>query len=233
MINTDGLVLIGPGSEWFWTALSGVVLAITFVAIYRQLKIQRDTAALQQVFDMERAWTSERMSRSKLDVAEALRAGVAPLDIPDKASSHIGDFWERMGYLTRTGYMNRTFVYEQWSMLVQQWWARLRPSAVAVRERDQEPEIWVEFEWLATQMAAMDRKRRVHHPLDPESLARDLPNLVEQMRQAVAIDEALRTITVRIDSTPVPVIHADGTAPAAGPPNASIAADIAADTVRG
>lgn len=41
LINTDGLVLIGPGSEWFWTALQFTALAITFVAIYRQLRTQQ------------------------------------------------------------------------------------------------------------------------------------------------------------------------------------------------
>jgi hypothetical protein len=32
LINTDGMSFIGPGSEWFWTALSGLVLAVTFSA---------------------------------------------------------------------------------------------------------------------------------------------------------------------------------------------------------
>jgi hypothetical protein len=41
LINTEGLALIGPGSEWFWTALQFTVLAITFFAIYRQLQGQR------------------------------------------------------------------------------------------------------------------------------------------------------------------------------------------------
>jgi hypothetical protein len=41
LINTDGLALIGPGSEWFWTALQFTALAITFVAIYRQLRAQQ------------------------------------------------------------------------------------------------------------------------------------------------------------------------------------------------
>ena len=40
LINTDGLALIGPGSEWFWTALQFTALAITFYAIYRQLQAQ-------------------------------------------------------------------------------------------------------------------------------------------------------------------------------------------------
>jgi hypothetical protein len=40
LINTEGLALFGPGSEWFWTALQFSALAITFYAIYRQLQAQ-------------------------------------------------------------------------------------------------------------------------------------------------------------------------------------------------
>ena len=41
LISTDGMVLIGPGSEWLWAALTGLVLAGTGVAIYRQLRVQQ------------------------------------------------------------------------------------------------------------------------------------------------------------------------------------------------
>jgi len=41
LINTDGLALIGPGSEWFWTALQFTALAVTLIAIYRQLRTQQ------------------------------------------------------------------------------------------------------------------------------------------------------------------------------------------------
>ena len=52
IINTDGMALIGPGSEWLWAALTGLVLAGTAVAIYRQLRVQhleiQDTTKLQR-----------------------------------------------------------------------------------------------------------------------------------------------------------------------------------------
>ena len=35
LTNVNGVAIIGPGSEWFWAAASGLVLAITFLAIYR------------------------------------------------------------------------------------------------------------------------------------------------------------------------------------------------------
>ena len=40
LISTEGLALIGPGSEWFWTALQFIVLTVTFYFIYRQLQAQ-------------------------------------------------------------------------------------------------------------------------------------------------------------------------------------------------
>jgi hypothetical protein len=48
LINTDGLALFGPGSEWFWTALQFSALAITFYAIYRQLQAQQAQQAQMQ-----------------------------------------------------------------------------------------------------------------------------------------------------------------------------------------
>jgi hypothetical protein len=41
LINTDGMAFIGPGSDWFWTALQFTALAINFYAIYRQLRAQQ------------------------------------------------------------------------------------------------------------------------------------------------------------------------------------------------
>lgn len=207
MINTAGLVLIGPGSEWFWTAVSGLVLAVTFIAIYRQLKLQRDAAAIEATAQDERMWTSERMSRSKLAVLEALAANVPPLEIPDKAATHVGDFYERMGYLTRTGHLDRRVVHEQWGPLIRRWWGWLAPNAAATREHEQFAGIWSDFEWLATTMAEIDRRSGTGPSVDPDSLGRQLPISINQMRDAVAIDTELRTVIVRFESTPLPVVQ--------------------------
>ena len=68
LINTDGMAPIGPGSEWFWTALSGLVLAITFLAVYRQLRLQRNAADFGQLASVEAEWLLELLVRHKLSV---------------------------------------------------------------------------------------------------------------------------------------------------------------------
>jgi len=60
LVNTDGLVLFGPGSEWFWSMAQFVVVAVTLVGIYSQLRIARSADASAQRAEMEKKWESPR-----------------------------------------------------------------------------------------------------------------------------------------------------------------------------
>jgi hypothetical protein len=193
LINTDGLAFIGPGSEWFWTAVSGLVLAVTFVAIYRQLRLQRAAAAIEQSDRLTREWNSERMLRAMLPVLLAIPAGAEPTDLP-AAASEIADFWERVGYLTRTGHVNRDLVSLR-SAQIQLWWAVLRPTAQAQRERAGR-DLWGDFEWLATTMAALDATHGITRDFGAERLARNLAGAIASVRQAIETEEALRSVRI-------------------------------------
>lgn len=97
--NTNGMAFIGPGSEWFWTAVSGVGLIVTFVAIYRQLRIARSAAAYAQLDAFERELDSEGMIRNELDLLIALRDRADPADVPLGAAYVISGFWEKIAAL--------------------------------------------------------------------------------------------------------------------------------------
>jgi hypothetical protein len=149
------------------------------------------------------------MSRSKLACLDAILAGVAPIDLPVEASAHVGDYWERIGYLVRTGHMNQRFVYEQFGPLAQVWWRRLVPSIVAWRERDKQPRVWSDWEWLVRRLEELDLKHGVSHPFDSEAMASGTARSASQMREAIKIEESLRTVTVRLEPMPVPVTMGD------------------------
>lgn len=201
-INTDGLVLIGPGSEWLWTAFSGLALVVTFLAIYRQLHLERGAAAIEQMDRLSREWRSERIARASLAVAEALEAGTAPDALPSSAVAELGEFWEKVGYLVRSGHVDPRLVHELMTWRVQLWWTWLRPLIVTIRDRDQNPLGWSEFEWLAGAMARLDAKLGVRMPSD---LAAERPRMIAGLRASIAAEEALRTVPVRIVATPVEV----------------------------
>ena len=104
LINTDGMTLIGPGSEWLWAALSGIITVVTLPAIYRQLRVQAQASAIEQLAEFRREAYSEQSQRYELDVMVALRDHKDPADVPEAAVLGIGDFWENFAILARAGH---------------------------------------------------------------------------------------------------------------------------------
>jgi len=159
LINTEGMALIGPGSEWFWTALSGVVLALTFLAIYRQLRLQRSANAFEQLNGLVDAWESERMLRQRLAAYLALRDGGALSEIPAGAAFYIADFWEKVGGLTRAGHIETSLIKESLGLACQSWWWILTPIVQEERAGSDDPTAYIHFEWTAAKMATMGPTR--------------------------------------------------------------------------
>ena len=118
-INTDGMAIFGPGSEWFWTMLQFTALAITFAAIYRQLRAQhlqtRETAkALRSQAHYNALRISNRpyeMLIESQSLSAVVTAGNATPDALDGVSwARYGGFmlmlvdsWEYLYYQDRDG----------------------------------------------------------------------------------------------------------------------------------
>jgi hypothetical protein len=196
-INTDGMAFIGPGSEWFWTAVSGLILVVTFLAIYRQLRLARSAGAYEQLAAFERELDSERMVRVELELLVSLRDGVDPAHVPPGAAYVIGGFWQRTGALVRSGHLDPKLLRRGSLGAVGFWWPAMAPYARKARAERPQPSFLVDFEWLAGIMAELDR------PAGPSTPGRDEAHLPVSPREAIAIfedrlrvEETLRTVIV-------------------------------------
>ena len=197
LINTEGMTFIGPGSEWFWTAVSGLVLAVTFLAIYRQLRVQRDAAAIEQMAALVRDWQAEEMLRHRLAVLVALRDQSDPAKLPNRASSEIGNFWEGVAYLVRTGHLDRRLVYQNFGSRIRLWWELLLPNTVMVRGRDEDQTIYEDLEWLARMIGAADHKSGLLLTYDEAYLRRQLLLNIEGLLEGIRTAEEMRAVFVR------------------------------------
>ena len=157
LINTEGMALIGPGSEWFWTAVSGVVLAVTFVAIYRQLRAQASTRAFELLEGYQRENESESLQRAAIEILTALRDGSDPAAIPAGPAALIGGLWERYALLARRGHLDVKLLWEFDSEGPQGWWLILAPRT-RLRRETRGPRLLEHLEWLAGVMADLDRR---------------------------------------------------------------------------
>lgn len=192
LINTEGLALIGPGSEWFWTALTGVVLAVTFLGIYRQVRLQAHANAIEQLAEVRKEAYSEEMARYGLDVMVALRDHADPADIPDAAVLGLGDYWENVAILARTGHrdVKLLWVYDSWTTQIV--WAWVAPWARRVRaEARFGLPSFGELEWLAGVMAAMDRKAE-RPAITPEVVASNLGSMISLHEALIRYSQAPR-----------------------------------------
>jgi hypothetical protein len=215
LINTDGMAFIGPGSEWFWTALTGLVLAVTFVGIYRQLSIARSASAREQLASFSREWTSERMLLHRLEVLVELRDGTDPAHLPAGSPDWIGAFWEDMGNLTRRGHLDPKLVWESGpGPRSEAWWKTLAPYVRRVRAEEGSPTFSENFEWYAGINAEFNRGAGLP-PVDDALIAHGLEGQITMVQNWLRVERELRTVIVASPDVVPAAPPAPPTAPAA------------------
>jgi hypothetical protein len=191
-INTDGMSFLGPGSEWFWTAVTAGVTLATLLAIYRQVLLQRGLKEAQQSEDLAREWDSERFLRARLAIALALQEG-QELDLsPSRASAaRIADFWDKVGSLVRYGHVGRRQITAQWADIILIYWTMFEPMVRRLRIEHGMPNELENMEWLADLMLRDGHEHaRALTPLTPDRITA----WIEMLKEDIALEVSLRTL---------------------------------------
>jgi hypothetical protein len=211
IINTDGLVLFGPGSEWLWFMLQFLALATTFYAIYRQLRLQASQGAVEQVEGLNREYDSERMLRYRLAIAVAERDELA---YPLGASRAIVNFWEALGGLVRKGHLEANLYWDSSGINCQTAWASLEPYVQQSRADAGVPLIGEHFEWLAAKMSSLDHRAGIVTVIDRAYVARLRDGSIAAMEEMLRVEEALRAVVTTPPPAPAAPLAAKSSAPA-------------------
>lgn len=176
--------------------MSGLVLAITFFAIYRQLALARGANAFDQASKITDEWESERSTRHQLAILEALRSGVSYEAIPAGATSYISSFWERWSALVRAGHVDTKIIHDYFGPSIRYWHVILDPSTRRYRA-DNRIRVMEHFDWLANTMHAMDRKEGRVTVVDDAYIKSTLDGRIERLRDFIRIEEELRSDAAR------------------------------------
>ena len=162
-INTNGMAFFGPGSEWFWAALQFTALLITFIAIYRQLRIGQSQRAVEQVEGYSRLFENERMIRLKLGTLVALRDGTG---ISLNVGVPIANYLEDMAALCKRGHLDIKLLWNSLSEEAEIWWFVLQPMVKAARAL-MGATSYDNWEWLVGDFIEMIGERAVTPPSTP------------------------------------------------------------------
>ena len=161
LINTTGLALIGPGSEWFWSMLQLVVVAASIVGIYFQLRVQRASSLYEQNAAWVRQWNDESFTVTRLGALIDLEGRKTEAGLP-RSSAEVGDYFERLGYLIAQNYLRSTDVWHSMRMPIGEWWALMGPYLESTRHDLANPKIFEWFEKLEVEMRRLDKKTFGH-----------------------------------------------------------------------
>ena len=192
-ISTDEMVFIGPGSEWFWTAVSGIVLAVTFIAIYRQLRLARDAEAIRMLDSFYAEWNSERMLRYRIDITRWIAAGRLAASEPRGSLNAVGNYWEKLGTLGHRGHLDTVLLWDAFGSDCVVTWYDLEPFVQADREQTGDPRYFEHFEWLAGRMDELDRRSGAE-PLSRAYWATLSQTRLASQEEKLRVEVALRSV---------------------------------------
>jgi len=197
IVSSQPIVLIGPGSEWLWSAISGLALIVTFVAIWRQLRAERDMSAFEQLTRLEEGWMDETLTRAKLRVARATQKEEAA---PWGAALAVGAFCERIASLAHAGHISARAMWESNGLEFLLWWVLLEPEVRRFREEEGQHNALEHFEWLATQLARLSAQARIQS-LDSAAVSRSLARYIEAYEERLSMLEQSRAVPVVTPNT--------------------------------
>lgn len=161
LINTDGLFVLGPGSEWFWSAAQFLVVAVTLIGLYRQLRQQNAANAVQRMELLQGQWDGERLIHARLLVAlwrkrgEDLTASGYEAQV---AVATVANFFENLADLLEAGYLTWREIEYTWATTLPGYWAMCEPAIRAERGRVSAG-VYQGFERLAGRAIASARAR--------------------------------------------------------------------------
>ena len=148
LLNSNGLAIFGPGSEWFWAMLQFLVLLTTFFLVYRQLRAAVATNVFARKDRLDDAWDARPLTQARLKTAIALRAS-PDADI-DAAMAAIAKFFSDLFELHDRGHLAERDIMPAWGVNCQVWWLLLGPAVRRHREAESVKTLYLGFEELAT-----------------------------------------------------------------------------------
>ena len=196
MVNTEGLTLFGAGSEWFWSMLQFVIVAVTLAGIYVQLRQARAANAFAQANAMKQEWEGEQLQRRRLAIWIALRDGGPDTDLSGLAIP-IGNFWDNIGGLVRAGHVELAVACAFLGGASPLWWSLLEP-AVRTSQAEFGHGVYENFEWFAAESDRYMRERGASQAeaFDRRRLIATIPKRIAELQGRLAEMEAMRTVTL-------------------------------------
>ena len=152
------LLLLGKGTEWLWAALQFVVVVVTAILIYAQIKTQVHTHVVRTIEDMMRLWNSSHYLLLRRQVCDRWREGEEAFD---PMCGELCEIFERFGLYLRIGAIPEQAMWEAISWHIEHYYSMFGDKLCCVRRKYNDLYLFENFEILARRMIKISRKRGI------------------------------------------------------------------------
>jgi hypothetical protein len=125
---------------------------------YWQLRQASRLHSASTLLDLRERFYSDRMRQARRELAGWMLKSDRG---PEVDNWEVGIFLEMIGFLTRTGVLEKRMVWSAFGTWITAYWTLMKQPVDLVsqwRSESRDPTIFREYEWLAEQMFALDRK---------------------------------------------------------------------------
>lgn len=140
--TSHDVLIIGPGSEWFWAMAQFFAVALSFAFIVRQIRLQSHANVLSSFQQFDDRWSSDALLQARAELGEkadsSFRFG--------NAEEAVAMFFERLGLYLKMDVFKIEMVWELYSFYIEHYWAILGPHIEGLRQDD--PSMYTQFEAL-------------------------------------------------------------------------------------
>ena len=164
--------IFGTDSSWFWAMCQFIVITISLIFIYRQLRIQRQANALSSLKSLDDKWRSINMAKARYAVCK--KCGHDDKKIRHN-EENILDFFEEMGLFLKRKVFDKKAIWEFYSYYIEHYWPILQPKIVEIRAETQDKTWFSNFEYLYKKCVLVSNKKGTPDPTKTEDRIKKFP----------------------------------------------------------
>lgn len=184
LVNLDGTSIFGAGSEWFWSMAQFMLVAVSIYGVYVQVRAQRAASVTEQTAEWEAKWMEEPFAVQRLAALVDLEVLGSDEGLP-WSFADVGDFFERIGYLTAKGHLRVDDVWHYLRQPIGVWWIVAESHLERTRADLGNSSLYEWFEKLEGEMRRIDVKalgQRLEFGTPAELVSAQIDRLTSQLR---------------------------------------------------
>src|SRR2546422_603469 len=146
--------------QWALVAVTLLLVLFTERAMREQTTAMARSLSGEMLLRKSEQWDSNDMKAYRRKLAGCLLT-MQIEDVPDRQIEPILGFFEGLGTVVRSGYVDIGAVWHEFSEVAEHYWVACEDYVATMREESDDPSYYSEFEFLVRTLRKHERKRRV------------------------------------------------------------------------